>query len=272
MTYIDLINDFWREFENEALRPNDAMLYLYLLKTCNSKGWENPFELSNKRVRLCLEIKDKAIIESRERLIERGLIEVEKGERNRTAPVYKLIRLCFPSESKKKSKKASNNESKRGDKEKAERKQNGSKNGNIIIDKDLDYYVVDEITREDFFNDFFSPERQATVEQLCMARAFGSVENFKRLARAVLSEWEALPEPKHSGLKDARQHLINHCSRKMSAELRDQQNPTTQKNSNNGTRDSNIAPTKHERTEVFASHIIDKLTRPNAQEFDDGFD
>lgn len=144
----------------------------------------------------------------------------------------------------------------------------------IEIKKEInkEYFVVDELTREDFFNDFFSPERQATTEQLCMARAFGSVENFKRLAQAVLAEWEALPEPKHNDLKDARQHLINHCSRKMSAELRDQQNPTTQKNANNGTRDNNPASAKYERTEVFANHIIDKLTRPDTPEFDDGFD
>ena len=100
MTYIDLINDFWREFEDEALKPNDALLYLYLLKVCNSKAWENPFELSNKRIRLCLEMTDKAIIESRQRLVERGLIEVTKGERNKTTPTYKLLRFCFTTESK----------------------------------------------------------------------------------------------------------------------------------------------------------------------------
>lgn len=270
MTYIELINDFWQEFENEAMKPNDALLYLYLLKVCNSKGWENPFELSNKRIRLCLEMTDKAIIESRERLVERGLIEVTKGERNRIAPTYKLQRFYFPSESKKGSKRASKKESRNA----TTTQQNGSKTGNIIIDKDIDkeYYVVDEMTREEFFNDFFSETRRPTIEQLCMARAFGSIENFKRLAAAVLAEWEALPEPKHRDLKDARQHLINHCSRKLSAERREQQPTTTQKPTTNGTRTNEPAPTKRERTEAFASHIIDKLTRPDTPEFDDGFD
>ena len=134
-----------------------------------------------------------------------------------------------------------------------------------------EYVVVDEMTREEFFNDFFSEQRQATIEQLCMARAFGSIENFKRLATAVLAEWEALPEPKHRDLKDARQHLINHCSRKMSAECREQK-PTTQNPTNNGTRNIETPATKRERTEAFASHIIDKLTRPNTPEIDDGFD
>lgn len=262
MTYIELINDFWQEFEDEAMKPNDALLYLFLLKVCNSKGWENPFELSNKKIRLCLDITDKVIIASRERLVERGLIEVTKGERNQRVPTYELLRFYFPSGSKKGSKNA------------VKRKQNGSKTGNIIIDKDIDkdYYVVDEMTREEFFNDFFSPQRQATTEQLCMARCFGSIENFKRLAAAVLAEWEALPEPKHCDIKDARQHLINHCSRKMSAERREKQIPTTQNPLTDDTRFNNPTQAKRERTEAFAKHIIDKLTRPDTPEFDNGFD
>lgn len=141
----------------------------------------------------------------------------------------------------------------------------------IKKERNKEYFVVDEMTREEFFNDFFSEQRTATIEQLCMARAFGSIENFKRLATAVLAEWEALPEPKHRDIKDARQHLINHCSRKMSAERREKQTPTTQNPLTDGTRFSNPAQTKRERTEVFASHIFDKLTRPDTPEFDDGF-
>lgn len=134
------------------------------------------------------------------------------------------------------------------------------------------YLVVENITRARFFDDFFSPERQGTNEQLCLARGYGTIENFKRLAAAVLAEWEALPEPKHRDLKEARQHLINHCSRKLSAERRDKQIPPTQNPITDGTRISDPAPTKRERTEVFANHILDKLTRPDTPEFDDGFD
>lgn len=272
MTYIDLINDFWQEFEDEAMKPIDALLYLYLLKVCNSKAWENPFVLSNKKIRLCLEITDKVIIESRSRLVERGLIEVTKGERNSASPIYKLLRFYFPHESKNGNKKGS----KKGSRTAAEPQQNGSKTGNYIIDieKDIEkeYVVVDGMTREEFFNDFFSPERQSTIEQLCMARAFGSIENFKRLAAAVLAEWEAIPEPKHRDIKDARQHLINHCSRKMSAENRERQRTTHLNPNNNGTNNIDPASTKRERTSVFANHIIDKLTRPEGTDFDDGFD
>ena len=277
MTYIELINDFWRYFENEAMKPNDALLYLYLLNVCNSKAWENPFELSNKKVKNTLGMTDKSIIESRERLIKRGFIWVTKGDRNSTKPKYKLTRLCFPTESKKESKTGSNLESKIGinnaAKMEAERKQTESKTESIYKDIDLEYYLVAEnITRAGFYDDFFSPERQGINEQLCLARGFGTIENFKRLADAVLAEWEALPEPKHRDLKEARQHLINHCSRKMSAERRDKQISPTQNPITDGTRISDPAPTKQERTEVFANHILDKLTRPDTPEFDDGFD
>lgn len=219
MTYIELINDFWQEFEDEAMKPNDALLYLYLLKVCNSKGWENPFELSNKRIRLCLEMTDKAIIESRERLVERGLIEVTKGERNRIAPTYKLLRFYFPSESKKGSKRASKKESRNA----TTTQQNGSKTGNIIIDKDIDkeYYVVDELTREEFFNDFFSEARRVTIDALCMNN-YTDEATLRRLAKEVLDDWQGTSEPKHRDLHDAQKHLLNQIRIKLGYERRDQ--------------------------------------------------
>lgn len=219
MTYIELINDFWQEFEDEAMKPNDALLYLYLLKVCNSKGWENPFELSNKRIRLCLEMTDKAIIESRDRLIERGLIEVTKGERNRVPPTYKLLRLCFPSESKKGSKRASKKESRNA----TTTQQNGSKTGNIIIDKDIDkeYYVVDELTRENFFNDFFSETRRSTIDALCMNNCTDEA-TLRRLAKEVLDDWQGTSEPKHRDLHDAQKHLLNQIRIKLGYEHREQ--------------------------------------------------
>lgn len=219
MTYIELINDFWQEFEDEAMKPNDALLYLYLLKVCNSKGWENPFELSNKRIRLCLEVTDKAIIESRERLVERGLIEVTKGERNRIAPTYKLLRFYFPSESKKGSKRASKKESKNA----TTTQQNGSKTGNIIIDKDIDkeYYVVDEMTREEFFNDFFSETRRPTIDALCMNN-YTDEATLRRLAKEVLDDWQGTSEPKHRDLHDAQKHLLNQIRIKLGYERREQ--------------------------------------------------
>lgn len=47
MTYIELINDFWQKDIEYAFSDKEIALYFYLLKTCNSIGWKNPFGLSN---------------------------------------------------------------------------------------------------------------------------------------------------------------------------------------------------------------------------------
>lgn len=91
MTYIELINHFWQLFENKGMKPNDALLYFFLLKECNRKSWQNPFSLSNKSVVIALEISEKSVIDSRRRLIERELIKVKKGDRNCSAPEYFII-------------------------------------------------------------------------------------------------------------------------------------------------------------------------------------
>ena len=51
-----------------------------------------------------------------------------------------------------------------------------------------------------------------------MARHFGSLENFKRLASQVVAEWEATEEKTKTDLNDAYKHLVSHCARKQSAE------------------------------------------------------
>lgn len=134
-----------------------------------------------------------------------------------------------------------------------------------------EYFVFDDIARREFLADFFSPERQATVEQLCMARGFGTVANFKKLADAVLTEWECVSAT-HRNLQEARQHLINQCASKLNAERREQQNSTPQPYTNYGTRISNSAQAKRERMEEFQIHILNKLNSPETPEFDDGFD
>ncbi len=239
MTYIELINDFWKEFEDEAMKPLDALLYLYLLKVCNSKAWENPFELSNKRVRLCLEITDKAIIESRNRLVERGLIEVINGERNRIAPIYKLLRVCFPRESKKGSKRIAKKKAKK----KAETQQNGSKNGNLIIDLDIDkeYLVVDKLTREEFFNEFFSENRRPTIEALCMNN-YTDEATLRRLAKEVLDDWQATSEPLHPDLHEAQKHMLNQIRIKLNIERREQKQQQQPSRSATANRAADKAP------------------------------
>lgn len=91
MTYLELINNFWREFDEEAMSSNDALLYFFLLDYCNKNRWKNPFLLSNKNLMLMLELSEKTIIGARDRLSKKGLINYEGGERNCKAPIYFIV-------------------------------------------------------------------------------------------------------------------------------------------------------------------------------------
>ena len=95
MTYIELINNFWQEFGNKGMQPNDVLLYFYLLDHCNRISWQNPFSLTNKNLMMMLELSEKSIIGARNRLKERGLICIEKGDRNCKAPVYFIVGLQY---------------------------------------------------------------------------------------------------------------------------------------------------------------------------------
>ena len=75
MTYIELINEFWRLNAIEPFNATDTKVYLYLLHQCNIRGWINPFQLQTRNLELALGISRRAIIESRDRLKQRGLID-----------------------------------------------------------------------------------------------------------------------------------------------------------------------------------------------------
>lgn len=132
------------------------------------------------------------------------------------------------------------------------------------------FAVVDGMSGEAFLEDFFSTERQGIVEQLCAARGFGTVENLRGLARAVVAEWEALAEPPHDDLQGARRHLINHCARKMAAGARGQQTDTISLNHNHTNNHTSYdtryidpaAEAKRQRQEDFAKYIYDKINNP----------
>ena len=102
MTYIDLINEFWKVYESKGMKPNDVLLYFFLLKECNRNSWQNPLAIPTKRISAYLDMTNKSIIDARTRLVERGLIEVQKGERNKDCPVYFLVSVGNQKETKKK--------------------------------------------------------------------------------------------------------------------------------------------------------------------------
>lgn len=193
-------------------------LFLHILLSVNhvSKNWKG------------VEVPRGSFVTTREKLAEEtGLTEQEvrtainrlkstKEITNKTTKKFTIITLC-------------NFDTYQGEKIKANQQINQQINQQLtnkqpttnqqltttIEYKNNRYIVVDDMTREEFFKFFFSEGRQAEIEQICMSRKFGSIENFKKLAKAVLAEWEGEP---HASRRDATQHLINHCARKQSEE------------------------------------------------------
>lgn len=92
MTYIDLINEFWKLNAIKPFEVTDLAVYLYLLQQCSIRHWQNPFEVSTKNMECALGISRKAIIKSRNRLKRRGVIDFTDGSRY-TTPIYTLIAL-----------------------------------------------------------------------------------------------------------------------------------------------------------------------------------
>ena len=96
MTYIDYINQFWQTQANVQFSPNEAYLYFFLLKECNSRGWENPFECPNRRIVLSIGVSEPTMIDCRNRLQQKGLITFEAGKKRAKSPVYYLNDLSKP--------------------------------------------------------------------------------------------------------------------------------------------------------------------------------
>ena len=100
MSYIDLINEFWRKNGFMPFGAMDTTVYMYLLHQCNIRGWHNPFQLQTRDIEFHLSITRKQIGEAKTRLRNRGMIDFTNGSRKET-PTYTIIGLkqnTFPSE------------------------------------------------------------------------------------------------------------------------------------------------------------------------------
>lgn len=90
MTYIDLINRFWKIHRIECFSTSEIALYFHLLDECNLRGWPNKFEYPNSRIVLAIGIAEKTVIACRCRLQQKGVLEFEAGKRRSQSPIYYL--------------------------------------------------------------------------------------------------------------------------------------------------------------------------------------
>lgn len=91
MNYIELINLFWQVRRKVRLSSSEADLYYFLMQESNARQWENPFECTNGIICATIGFSEKTMIDARNRLKEKGLIDFEAGQRRLRSPVYTLL-------------------------------------------------------------------------------------------------------------------------------------------------------------------------------------
>ena len=101
MTYIDLINSFWKKHNQKHFDEYETMFYFFLLNECNSRQWLNPFGLKTSYIEESLKIGRKAITNIRLRLAKRGLISCLEGKAKRPT-VYFITAQDFTNQDYKK--------------------------------------------------------------------------------------------------------------------------------------------------------------------------
>lgn len=88
MSYLELINHFWKLNKENTFSAMETQLYFKLLDTCNSLNWKNPFTHSNGYICGELGITEKTLIRSRQNLKEFGLIDFRSGQIKRQITEY----------------------------------------------------------------------------------------------------------------------------------------------------------------------------------------
>lgn len=82
------------------MKPNDICLYFFILDECNKRDWPDAIELPNGRILFETGLSERALVESRNRLQQKGFISFESGSRRSKSPTY-----CLQYEGKKVGKK-----------------------------------------------------------------------------------------------------------------------------------------------------------------------
>lgn len=91
MSYIDLINQFWRMNRIEQFTPCEVCFYFYLLSQWNIKGRDNLVEIKTSVMFAELKMTNRTIYSARESLMKRGLITFTEGERRISSPIYQIL-------------------------------------------------------------------------------------------------------------------------------------------------------------------------------------
>jgi len=89
MTYLDLINSFWKQQRSQAFTTTEIALFFYLLNEANSNLWTEYFSVSTNLICSELEISKPTFIKARNKLKQKSCIDFYEGKRN-SKPKYKI--------------------------------------------------------------------------------------------------------------------------------------------------------------------------------------
>ena len=87
MTYIDLINRFWKMNTEYTFSTAEIALYFKILDIANNLGWKEPLSVSTKRLCAEIDISHPTFFRARQRLCDAGLLRV-KSRGTRKSALY----------------------------------------------------------------------------------------------------------------------------------------------------------------------------------------
>lgn len=91
MSYIDLINQFWRLNEEYCFTPNETKLYFALLNMSNRFSWKQSFNQSNEYLAAQCGITVPTLVRARNILQQKGLIKFKSGDGRRNNTEYQIM-------------------------------------------------------------------------------------------------------------------------------------------------------------------------------------
>ncbi|MCM1458330.1 MAG: hypothetical protein NC130_10730 [Lachnoclostridium sp.] len=205
MTYIDLINNFWRMHGSQEFGPNEIALYFYLLNECNRQGWPSPLVRPNSKICLGLGMSENTLMRCRNNLKMRGVLDFESGKKSRKAPAYYLKNCGSRGGSGGGSDSGSREGTGGGIYKTIRQEEKKTKEKSVVVDA----CVSEEFFSELFFDDSNAGFHQTLVDELHRVNpATATIADFRRMAEAVLTEWR-LSGKKHVDYRDWVNHLLS---------------------------------------------------------------
>ena len=201
MTYIELINNFWRLDKEQEFSSVETKLYFLLLETANSFAWRDSFQLSNDRLFARFTESANTVRAARNKLQQIGLITFSSAKKKNERTKYTI--WGSPAAPQLEPHSAPQ----------LEPINRQDKDIDIRPEKENYYVVKEKAPHSPLFDAFFAPQRQADLEALAMNLGV-SIQTLREVARECLIEWN-VTGTSHSDQKEAFRHLVSHIRRKV---------------------------------------------------------